>query len=186
MSANPDSVAGQGEFHDSIKPSKPMTTKGHQIGQPVGPSAHIPEYHAHTFPPGTAPKSTPPTFQPNTQSSVPGQALNDDMDPSLRTGPLDMPGATSRDVYNASAEARPVQGQTSQELHGAHLGSNKNKKERSGLQGVAPASDMHGSVEDMARAKGADLPEGVERGVSSGMAHKSEGGRASDERRVTG
>lgn len=88
------------------------------------------------------------------------------MDPSLRTSALgDLPGATSGDVHSASTFARPMEGQTSREAHGAH-GSGKNKKERSGLEGrgvTATTSDE--TVEGRARALGADLPEGVERGV---------------------
>ena len=87
------------------------------------------------------------------------------MDPSLRTGALDMPGATSKDVHNATDFGAPMQGQTSRELHGAH-GTATRKKERSGVAGRgATASTMDDTVEDRARQLGADLPEGVERGV---------------------
>ncbi|KAK0656205.1 hypothetical protein B0T16DRAFT_318336 [Cercophora newfieldiana] len=170
MSVYPDSVAGQGEFHDSIKPSKPLTHKGHQIGQPVGHEA-IPEFHARTYPPGSAPKEH--TFYPNPQSEVPGQALNDNMDPSLRTGALDIPGATSQSVYDTSPFSRPMQGESSSEMRSNITG-------RSGLEGVG-ASTSDRTVEGMVRQKGADLPEGIERGVRSKV-EKSEGGYEAQQR----
>jgi len=169
MSANPDSVAGQGEFRSRVPPSKPMTTKGHQPGQKVGNDA-APEFHAQTFPPGTAPKEH--SFQPNPLSEIPGQAMNDNMIPEYRTGALDMPGATSKEIYNESAQSRPPQGQSARELRGAHAG--KRKKERSGLEGVG-ASTSEGTVEGIAREKGADRPEGIEGGAKVGMG-KSQGG----------
>ncbi|KAL2024248.1 hypothetical protein VTK56DRAFT_9404 [Thermocarpiscus australiensis] len=171
MSANPDSVGNQGQFHSSVPPSQPIMTSGHQLGQQVGNEA-VPEFRAKTYPPGTAPKEH--TYQPNPVSEVPGQALNPDVDPSSRTEALDMPGATSKDVYNASTFARPMEGQTGREVHGqlpgkkgedrAHAG--KRKKERSGLEGVgATLTTSDETVEGRVRALGADLPEGVERGI---------------------
>ena len=94
------------------------------------------------------------------------------MDPSSRSGPLDMPGATSQDVYNANTFARPMEGQTSRELHGAHAG--KRKKERNGLEGVG-ATNSDETVEAKVRQIGADLPEGVERGMK-GKSGRAEGG----------
>lgn len=91
---------------------------------------------------------------------APGQGLNPDMDEESRTSALDMPGATSQEVYNASTFSRPMQGQLGRE-EGGHR-----KKERSGLEGrgtTATTSDE--TVEGRARALGADLPEGVERGI---------------------
>ncbi|KAK1750313.1 hypothetical protein QBC47DRAFT_124316 [Echria macrotheca] len=161
MSANPDSVVGQGEFHDRIPPAKPMTHKGHQIGRQVGNDA-VPEFHAETYAPGTAPKEH--SFRPNPESETPGQALNPDMDPSTRTGALDMPGATSKDVYDETTWGKPLQGQTQRELHGMHPG--KRKKERSGLEGVG-ASTKDNTVEGHVREIGADLPEGIERGMKT-------------------
>ncbi|KAK3322831.1 hypothetical protein B0H66DRAFT_555319 [Apodospora peruviana] len=176
MSANPNSVANQGEFHDSVPPSHSHTHKGHQIGQMVGKNA-IPEYHAHTFPPGTAPKEN--TYYPNPVSEIPGQAANPNMDPSSRTDALDIPGATSQSVYNNSAFARPMQGQTNREMHGAH-GTGRRKAERSGLEGVG-ASTREGTIEGKVRGIGADLPEGIERGVRSRM-EKDEGGYEAQQR----
>ncbi|KAL2160971.1 hypothetical protein VTH06DRAFT_8683 [Thermothelomyces fergusii] len=162
MSANPDSVGNQGEFRSRVPPAKPMTTSGHQLGQQVGGEA-VSEFRAETHAPGTAPEQH--SYRPNPVHETPGQALNPDASAAAggRTGALDMPGATSGDVHAASAFARPMEGQTSREAHGAH-GVGKRKGERSGLEGVgATASDE--TVEGRARALGADLPEGVERGI---------------------
>jgi hypothetical protein len=58
-----------------------------------------------------------------------------------------------------------MEGQTQREQHGAH-GVGKRKGERSGLEGVGvTASTSDETVEGRVRAMGADLPEGVERGV---------------------
>ncbi|GAB1311495.1 hypothetical protein MFIFM68171_01705 [Madurella fahalii] len=171
MSANPDSVVNQGEFHSSVPPAK-QSTGGHQLGQQVGNEA-VDEFRAQTFPPGTAPKEH--TYQPNPVNVTPGQALNPDMDPSSRTSALSMPGATSQDVHNQNTFARPMEGQVSRELHNqipgkkgddrAHATGHR-KKERSGLEGVgATATTSDETVEGRARALGADLPEGVERGI---------------------
>lgn len=165
MSANPDSVSNQGEFHSSVPPAKPMTTKGHELGQQVG-NESAPEFRAKTFPPGTAPSEH--AFNPNPVSSVPGQAGNPDMDESSRTGALDMPGATSQSVYNQNTMGQPIQGQTRKEVETAYSG--KNSTERIGLAGTgAPTVTGEGSVEQAARKKRADLPEGVERRVTKEM-----------------
>jgi hypothetical protein len=134
----------------------------------------VPEFRAKTYPPGTAPKED--SYQPNPIHEVPGQALNPDATAETggRTGALDMPGATSGEVYSQSTFARPMQGQTGREAHSQMPGrkgepkmhAGKRKKERSGLEGVgATASTSDETVEGRARALGADLPEGVERGV---------------------
>lgn len=67
-----------------------------------------------------------------------------------------MPGATSGDVYNRTELGRPVQGQTSSELHGSR------KKDRVGLEGRVnqPGQSVEGgdgSVEGKVRGLGADL-----------------------------
>ncbi|KAK0737358.1 hypothetical protein B0T21DRAFT_383347 [Apiosordaria backusii] len=131
MSANPDSVANQGEFHSRVPPSRPIDHHGHQIGQPIGKEA-VHEFHAKTYPPGSAPPES--TFYPNPIHEIPGQAMNPDMDPSLRTGALDIPGADSREIYNESgAGSRPIgPRETVHELR--HLGGGrKPKKDRSGV-----------------------------------------------------
>ncbi|OAA61184.1 hypothetical protein SPI_05208 [Niveomyces insectorum RCEF 264] len=175
-SSNTESLMGQGKFHDRIPPSQPMTTKGHQPGQKVGNDRYA-EFHAETYPPGSAPSKD--TFRPNPESEVPGQANNPDMDPSLRTGALDQPGATSASVYdNTNFEEEPhhgggpVLGTTNRELHGAHDGT-KRKRQGHGLEGVgAPVSNAaapEGSVTGKAHDQGLDLegngPQAHRRGV---------------------
>ncbi|KAJ4419617.1 hypothetical protein N0V85_000946 [Neurospora sp. IMI 360204] len=161
MSANPDSVTGQGEFHDKVPPSKPPHVSGHRLGHQLGNEA-APEFHAKTFPPGTAPEED--SYQPNPIHEIPGQALNPDVDPSSRTDPLDAyRGSTSQSIYNQAQYGRPMEGQTSRELHGMHPG--KRKKEHSGLEGVG-ATDPHApTVEHKVRELVADKPEPIHRGI---------------------
>merc|ERR1711975_48400 len=60
---NPESLnSAQGEFSSHVKPSEPLTTKGHAPGVKVGNDA-APEFSAETYPPGTAPSDR--TFKPN-------------------------------------------------------------------------------------------------------------------------
>lgn len=49
---------------------------------------------------------------PNPISEIPGQALNPNMNSSLRTGPLDMPGSTTKSIYNKEdlMSGRPIEG----------------------------------------------------------------------------
>ena len=116
--------SAQGEFHSRVKPSEPLTTKGHAPGVKVGNDA-VPEFHAETHPPGTAPKEN--TFQPNPVNEVPGQAQNPDAQATTAASET-LPGATSASVHQGLGH--PGSGQTSQELHGTH------KKDRAGLTGV--------------------------------------------------
>lgn len=113
MSVNPNSVANQGEFHDSVpgtsrKPhGEPLRrTRDKEMG-----TNEYPIYHAQTFPKGTAPKEH--SFSPNPITEIPGQALNPNMPPSMRTEPMSMPGSTSKSIYNkedASTGGRPIEG----------------------------------------------------------------------------
>ncbi|KAK1780635.1 hypothetical protein QBC45DRAFT_99494 [Copromyces sp. CBS 386.78] len=172
MSANPDSVTNQGQFHSSVPPAEPRTTSGHQLGQQVGNEA-VPEFRAKTFAPGTAPEKD--SYHANPIHATPGQALNPDVDPSSRTGPLDaFPGSTSQSVHNQTQYGKPMQGQTSRELHGMKAG--KRKAERSGLEGVG-ATDKHAeTVDSKVRALVADKPEVIERGMRGVTDHTGEGG----------
>lgn len=139
---------------------------GHKPGVKVGNDA-APEFHAQAYDPGTAPREH--TFQPNTQTGVPGQKTE------VSTGALDMPGATSGDVYNNTEFGKPVQGQTSSELHGSK------KKDRIGFEGRAqPGQSLEGgdgSVESKVRGVGADLEDraGILKG-HRGVSGASEGG----------
>jgi hypothetical protein len=49
------------------------------------------------------------------------------MDPSLRTGVLDIPGVTSAEIYKQSTFSRPIEGQSSRELHHEHEGAGKHR-----------------------------------------------------------
>ncbi|TDZ27713.1 hypothetical protein C8035_v009465 [Colletotrichum spinosum] len=127
---NIDSVNNkQGEFHPRVPRSEPLTTKGHAPGVKVGNDAY-PEFHAETHPAGTAPAEN--SFAPDAASETPGQALNPDAHPAGTTGALDFPGATSGDVH--AGMGKPVQGQTSNELHGAKV--RHRTGESAGLEGV--------------------------------------------------
>ncbi|KXH26164.1 hypothetical protein CSIM01_11434 [Colletotrichum simmondsii] len=117
----------QGEFHPSVPRSEPLTTKGHAPGTKVGNDAY-PEFHAQAYPAGTAPREN--TFQPQNAQEIPGQALNPEA--TTYTAAQDFPGATSGDVHTGLG--KPVQGQTSAELHGANVG--RRDKESAGLEGV--------------------------------------------------
>ncbi|KFH41587.1 hypothetical protein ACRE_076960 [Hapsidospora chrysogenum ATCC 11550] len=140
-SKNPDAMnSAQGEFSSRVPPGEPMTTKGHAPGVHVGNDA-APEFHAETHTPGTAP--TDRSFQPNPSSEFNAQA--EGRQPAASET---LPGATSADVHQGLGH--PGQGQTSQEMHGAHAG--KRKKERSGLEGVGA------SYEDPIHKEHADRP----------------------------
>ncbi|KXH61824.1 hypothetical protein CSAL01_12786 [Colletotrichum salicis] len=121
----------QGEFHPSVPRSEPLTTKGHAPGTKVGNDAY-PEFHAQAYPAGTAPKEN--TFQPQNAQENPGQALNPEA--TAYTAAHDFPGATSGDVHTGLG--KPMQGQTSAELHGTNLG--RRDKESAGLEGVGTSS----------------------------------------------
>merc|ERR1712000_718625 len=82
--------SAQGEFHSRVKPSEPLTTKGHAPGVKVGNDA-VPEFHAETHPPGTAPKEN--TFQRNPVNEVPGQAQNPDTQATTAASET-LPGAS--------------------------------------------------------------------------------------------
>jgi len=154
-SRNPDSLFGQGEFKSRVAPSEPMTTRGHKPYIKTG-NDKVPEFHAKTYPPGTAPREH--TFEPRPEGEVPAQAYGATPDVSETLG-----GATSKDLYRGVG--KPLQGQEGRELHGAHL--RKRKKERTGVIGRGGSDGV-----DIVREKGGDLPEGVEKGTR---------GKASDE-----
>ncbi|KAK1993383.1 hypothetical protein LX36DRAFT_256793 [Colletotrichum falcatum] len=133
VTRNVDSINNkQGEFHARVPPSEPLTTKGHKPGVKVGKDAAYPEFHAQAHPAGTAPREK--TFQPNAQD-IPGRALNPDAADYM--APDEFPGATSADV-NAGL-GRPLQGQTSNEVRGAH--PRRRKKESAGLEGVGACAE---------------------------------------------
>ncbi|KAI1505995.1 hypothetical protein F5X99DRAFT_366813 [Biscogniauxia marginata] len=151
MSANrnTESMAQQGgEFHSRVPPSEPLTTKGHKPGVKVG-NDRVPEFHVETHEPGTAPREN--TYRPRPEGEIPAQGFTDPADT--------LGGATSQDVYQGLG--KPMQGQEGRELHGEHLG--RRKKERTGLEGIGASAGI-----DSVRQKGADLPDGVYKGVKGG------------------
>jgi len=149
MSANPNAVSNQGEFHSSVAPSKPLTTHGHAIGEKVGNDA-APEFHAKTLPAGSAPKDR--TFTPNTQNEIPGQAMNPDISKETWTSAQStIIGATSADVNTGMG--KPIGPQGSKELH--HDGGTPGKRERTGLTGVESGDREIQS--DAVRETGRDL-----------------------------
>ncbi|KAI0476594.1 hypothetical protein GGR56DRAFT_675045 [Xylariaceae sp. FL0804] len=153
MSANrnTESMAQKGEeFSSRVPPSEPLTTKGHAPGVLVGNEAK-PEFHLEKHPAGTAPRDGR-THEPDASGELSAQALG--TQPSAADT---LPGATSADVHTGLG--KPLQGQEEREKKGAH--PHGRKKEGTGLAGVGAASVGVDSV----RAKGADLPEGVEKGT---------------------
>ncbi|KAI0153022.1 hypothetical protein GGR57DRAFT_153892 [Xylariaceae sp. FL1272] len=148
VNRNPDAVFGR-EVHDRIPPSEPLTTKGHKPGVLTGKD-RIPEFHAETHPPGTAPPEH--TFQPQPRL----EDLEDQSYETTTSAADTLSGSSSADLNHGYG--KPMQGQNNRELHGAHLG--KRKKERSGLEGTGASAGV-----DTVRLKGADLPEGVYKGV---------------------
>ncbi|KAL8366854.1 hypothetical protein RB595_008693 [Gaeumannomyces hyphopodioides] len=111
---------------------------GSQEGRPG-----VPEFHAQTHPPGTAPPSKSYYPAPAWTPPSPTKAAFAD--------PLSIPGATSQSVYNSSeyAYGKPLQGQTSRELR-SHRGV------RAGLEGVG-ASTKGETVEDKVRGQAGDI-----------------------------
>jgi hypothetical protein len=153
---NIDAIPQGTEFHASRPRDEPLTTHGHAPGVKASPADRAPEFSAETYPAGTAPKEH--TYQPQTQSEVPGQAMNPDThSEAFTSAESTLPGATSQSVYNQTDFGRPNQGQTQREIR--HDGKSGRKKERSGLEGLASTGI------DSVRAKGADLGPGIERGM---------------------
>lgn len=144
-----------------------LTLQQHKPGVKVGNDA-LPEFSAEVHEPGTAPSKH--TFQPNAESEVPGQAQNG------AAAALDsLPGTTSGTVHNATQFGKPAQGESSAEAH-----SDKTER-RTGLEGhLQPgqsATTGDGSVEDKARATGADLEgRAAELKGQKGASGASEGG----------
>ncbi|KAI1363155.1 hypothetical protein F5Y08DRAFT_253026 [Xylaria arbuscula] len=145
-SRNPESV--QGEFHSRVPPSEPLTKGGHKPGVLVG-NDRVPEFHAETYPAGTAPRED--TYQPRPEGEYPAQAYG-----NAPSAADTLTGATSADVYTGLG--KPIQGQERREIEKPSGGHRK--KERSGVAGVGGSEGI-----DSVRQKGADLPEGVYKGM---------------------
>ncbi|KAK3337781.1 hypothetical protein B0T19DRAFT_472606 [Cercophora scortea] len=158
MSNNPSGTTPTGEYHARVPPSEPMVSKWvHKPGNEQGHAA-APEFHAEVHPTGHAPPSH--TFTPNPINEFPTHETGAD--------PLNMPGATSKDVY--TGYGMPLQGQEGREVNpqlpGKKSGADSErahvrgrKKEDTGLVGVGAEPGK-----DWVRSRGLDLPEGVEKG----------------------
>jgi len=70
---------------------------------------------------------------PNPISEIPGQALNPNIDPTLRTGPLDMPGSTTKSLYNKEnvLGGRPSEGMPKRMTSPAQTPQRKSSKRES-------------------------------------------------------
>ncbi|KAB8224880.1 hypothetical protein RU639_006566 [Aspergillus parasiticus] len=128
-------------FHPSAGNSQPLTDKGHQPGRKVSPKDYAPEFHAETYPPGTAPASN--SYTPNTRSEVGSQAQNPNVERShgkesvKTTADQSLQGATSQDVHTGLGH--PGGGQTSAELR--HDGQKHRKNPGGGLEGVGASQE---------------------------------------------
>jgi hypothetical protein len=123
------------------------------------------EFRAEVHPRGEAPPEH--TFKPNPVGEFLRQDLSPGADPSGYTEPIDMPGATSKDVHMGLG--LPLQGIESREVNPQLPGKKstnerahvrERKKEKTGLVGVGVEPRK-----DPVRSRGLDLPEGVERGA---------------------
>ncbi|KAB8232494.1 hypothetical protein ETB97_000857 [Aspergillus alliaceus] len=132
QNVHPDNNPKQG-FRPSAGSSEPLTDKGHQPGLKVSPKDYAPEFHAETYPPGTAPASN--SYTPNAQNEPGSQAKNPNVERShgkesvKTTAEQTLMGATSQDVHTGLGH--PGSGQTSTELR--HDGQAHRKNPGQGL-----------------------------------------------------
>ncbi|CAD6574976.1 MAG: hypothetical protein ASARMPREDX12_007048 [Alectoria sarmentosa] len=146
-SRNAEAVSGQpGQFGSHVPRDEPMSEPKHKPGVLVGNDT-VPEFHAKTLPPGSAPADR--TFTPNTSSMVPGQADNSSVErdhgkeSTKTTASSTLGGATSADVHTGMGH--PGQGQTSNELR---HGKNNSKKGGGGLAGVGASVESSNQMVD--------------------------------------
>ncbi|RMJ28969.1 hypothetical protein PHISP_00180 [Aspergillus sp. HF37] len=134
---DPVTHPNQSGFKGRIKPTG--TTKRedkHQLGSKNAPKDSIPEFHAHTVPPNTAPRES--TYTANMENKFGDQALNPDVERShgkestKTTASSTIRGATSQDVNRGLGH--PGVGQTKNEIR--HEGQHGRKHQGSGLEGV--------------------------------------------------
>ncbi|GAB7359869.1 hypothetical protein MBLNU230_g7397t1 [Neophaeotheca triangularis] len=157
--ANKMPTGGSGEFHSKREGDGPQTTHGHKPGVNVGNDA-VPEFNAKTLPPGSAPASN--TFRPNNSSEVPPIASHADASSTLG-------GATSGDVNTGMG--KPMQGQTSQELHDNSSDKQGGVEGRGGQAQAANLVDPHDPAfasqralnKDDAKVGRSDIPAAEER-----------------------
>lgn len=100
------------------------------------PKDYVPEFHAQTVPPGTAPAES--TYSANMENKFGSQAMNPDVDRShgkestKTTASSTIRGATSKDVHHGLGH--PGVGQTNSEVR--HEGEHHRKHQSYGLEGV--------------------------------------------------
>lgn len=128
---------------EEVSASRPRSPPSSGYRKLSAGKAGMPEFHAQTHPPGTAPPSKSYYPAPNADPDVLSNAN--------LAEPLDIPGATSQSVHNASqyVYGKPLQGQTARERRGPH-------GDRTGLEGVG-ASAKGEAVEDKVRRQAGDL-----------------------------
>ena len=113
-SKNFDAVANQPvPFTSHVPHSEPMMKGGHKPGVKASPRDKVPEFHAKTLPPGSAPPSA--TYTPNPDLN--GQGIHQDASTTLN-------GASSADVHDHLGH--PGAGMSSQELHDDRRPPNSN------------------------------------------------------------
>ncbi|KAB8074234.1 hypothetical protein BDV29DRAFT_156836 [Aspergillus leporis] len=162
-------------FHPSAGNTQPLTEKGHQPGRKVSPKDYAPEFHAETYPPGTAPASN--SYTPNTQSEVGSQAQNPNVDRShgkesvRTTAEQTLVGATSQDVHTGLGH--PGGGQTSAELR--HDGQGHRKNPGGGLESV-------GASQEPRFERGIPSQRGLERDEAQRGQRGDKGALAAEER----
>ncbi|KAF2874148.1 hypothetical protein BDV95DRAFT_565518 [Massariosphaeria phaeospora] len=159
-SKNTDAVASGEQFGSKVPGSEPLMQGGHQPGAQKSANDSAPEFSAETHAPGTAPKES--TFTPNPDLN--NQKMYQDASETLG-------GATSADVHTGMGH--PGQGQTSTEVR--HDGSHGRKKQGLGLAGLASqgADNDKTTGRDPAFANQRNLEEDVptgQRGTTGGPA----------------
>lgn len=148
-------------------------TTQHKPGVKVNEADQRPEYHAESFPPGTAPASN--SYTPNATNEIGSQANNPDVlrshgKESTYTSPADtLTGATSKDVYTGLG--KPLQGQTNVEI--AHDGAHGRKKQPSGLEGVGASREDRGIERQFADQRGLDREEAAHAGTRGDKADRA-------------
>ncbi len=116
----------------------------------------MPEFNAKTLPPGSAPADR--SFKPNNISDIPTKGAVTDSDVTAGEDEMAQVGSASDSLGMTTSGSvhtglgKPLQGQSSQELH--HDGSTAGKKERSGLHGVGAS----GAAATAGQEDGRDLP----------------------------
>lgn len=108
----------------------------HQLATKNAPADFAPDFHAKTYPPGTAPEDS--SYTARMEDKTGGQANNPDVERShgkestKTTAESTLRGATSKDVHRGLGH--PGVGQTNNEIR--HNGEHGRKHQANGLEGV--------------------------------------------------